>query len=196
MCIFLRRRAALLLLPLVLGLSNTTQARSYAFEMIIFERPGAPRELNLNTSTPPNRSLATAALETGALPASSKSLGPVAYTLKRNGMVVHKHIAWRQVPGKRNSRTWRWVSAGRLSGLVRVTRGRYLHLDADLSLADGAAAPQRIQVSRRFRSDELHYVDHPKIGILIRARRLQARAPDAKRTDPASGEPKPADPGG
>jgi hypothetical protein len=112
-------------------------------------------------------------------------------------MVVHKHVAWRQVPGGRNSQTWRWVASGRLEGLVRVTRGRYLHLDADLVLADaGSDTPHRIQLSRRFRSDELHYIDHPKVGILIQANRYEGEDATEGDADPMSGEPKPAEPGG
>ena len=43
------------------------------------------------------------------------------------------------------------------------------------------------------RSGELHYVDHPKLGIIIKAERYQpSSATDAG--DGAPGEPKPAQP--
>jgi hypothetical protein len=185
------------LLLLTLALSGSVLAEPYDFEIVIFERPGAAGELNLTAADPPERSMAATVLETDVLPAESEALGPTVYTLKRQGMVVHKHVAWRQVPGGRNSQTWRWVASGRLEGLVRVTRGRYLHLDADLVLADaGSDTPHRIQLSRRFRSDELHYIDHPKVGILIQANRYEGEDATGGDADPMSGEPKPAEPGG
>ena len=76
-----------------------------------------------------------------------------------------------------------------------MTRGRFLHLDTDLLLrAPDSSQTYRVQLSRRMRSDELHYVDHPKLGILIRAERYlpEEDAPDTG--DAASGEPKPAQP--
>lgn len=190
-------RSTLLISALTLFLGRGALAAAYAFELVIFERPGGGSELNLTSTAPPDRSLASASIDAGALPASSRGLGPVAYTLSRKGMIVHKHVAWIQTPRSRNSRTWRWVDAGRLSGLVRVSRGRFLHLDADLLLRDpNRSTPHRVKVNRRFRSNELHYVDHPKVGILIRAKRLQAPAPAGSGPDAAAGEPKPAEPQG
>lgn len=187
----------LLLLLLTMALSRSALAEPYDFEIVIFERPGASGELNLKASAAPERSMAETVLGADALPADSRELGPTVYTLKRKGMVVHKHVAWRQVPGNRNSKSWLWVSAGRLQGLVRVTRGRYLHLDTDLVLADSRRAePHRIQLSRRFRSDELHYIDHPKIGILIKANRYEGEDAVEEDPDATSGEPKPAEPVG
>jgi hypothetical protein len=81
-----------------------------------------------------------------------------------------------------------------LQGVIRVYRERYLHLDADLlysgsrddyrmaptgaAAQDSASAPAslagevlysplfRLTESRRMRSGELHYLDHPAFGIL------------------------------
>ena len=45
------------------------------------------------------------------------------------------------------------------------------------------------------RSDELHYLDHPKLGIVVRDDRLKPQAePDT--ADASGGEPKPAEPAG
>ena len=53
-----------------------------------------------------------------------------------------------------------------LEGWISVTAGRYVHLRAHLlyRLADGDTAI--FHESRRMRSDELHYLDHPALGIL------------------------------
>lgn len=84
-----------------------------------------------------------------------------------------------------------------LEGTVAVTLGRYLHFRADLYYhapllgqppVDRAAAPDpagtgagsldpamlrpagyvQMHQSRRLRSEELHYLDHPKLGVLVR----------------------------
>ena len=104
------------------------------------------------------------------------------------------HIAWRQ-PGFSRSKSRavyvhsalpnRFRTEGnaggglsgdpQLSGTVRLSRGRYLHVETDLvHVRSGSAAtgvttrPYRMQQSRRMRSRELHYIDHPAFGVLVR----------------------------
>lgn len=177
----------------LITLPTVASAQAYKFEMILFERPGTPTgEYWPAAPGEPDRALAVGML--GSQPAT-KRMGPIAYTLRQKGMTVHTHIAWIQRPGRRNGKSWRWLDTGRLSGLVRLTRGRFLHLDTDLALLDPTSAqPYRIRLNRRMRSGELHYVDHPKLGIIIRATRLKP----ATQTPPdgAAGEPKPAQPNG
>jgi hypothetical protein len=80
-----------------------------------------------------------------------------------------------------------------LEGTVAVTLGRYLHFKADLnyhapglgfepvSIPFSAAGPtlptdleasgfrhMRLSESRRMRSEEVHYLDHPKLGLVVR----------------------------
>lgn len=63
-----------------------------------------------------------------------------------------------------------------LEGWLAVTIGRYLHLEArlQLRLPDGGLAV--LDERRRMRSKELHYLDHPAIGLLAHVRQLQAPA--------------------
>ncbi|HEX9583724.1 MAG TPA: CsiV family protein [Gammaproteobacteria bacterium] len=90
------------------------------------------------------------------------------------------HHAWRQ-PGLRQNHA-RWVhlyvppdgeggfaaAAPRVDGTLRVYLSRYLHVDADLLYRRrGVETPFRLQTSRRMRSGELHYLDHPLFGVLI-----------------------------
>lgn len=168
----------------------------YDFEMVVFERPGGGAD-EFWPANPgePDHGAATTRLET--LPGGPKVLGPAAYTLKKKGLVVHEHIAWRQAPPDRNSSRWYWIGSGRLNGLVRVTRGRFLHLETDLVLNDAnSSTPYRIQLRRRMRSGELHYVDHPKLGILIQAERHQPVSGASGTEEAPDGEPKPAQPSG
>ncbi len=78
------------------------------------------------------------------------------------------------------------VSLKELDGTVKVALGRYLHVYTDLVYreqvsASHAAQPgkherqpasalyqYRVQNQRRMRSRELHYLDHPLVGVLVR----------------------------
>lgn len=59
------------------------------------------------------------------------------------------------------------LSAG-LSGRVAVSRGRYLHLTLDLVYEPPEEPGQRytLRQTRRMRSNERHYIDHPKFGVI------------------------------
>ncbi|MGB5614584.1 MAG: CsiV family protein, partial [Sedimenticolaceae bacterium] len=177
----------LLLLGLLAAGPLAADGNVYDIEIVVFERPGGgggefwPADPGM-----PDRGAALGRLEDRAV--AGKSLGPMAYSLKKKGMIIHDHLAWRQKPGGRNSDTWYWMGDGRLSGLIRVTRGRYLHLDTDLVLIDSnTGQPYRIKLHRRMRSDELHYVDHPRLGILIRARPQRAASPAGDAAGTSSG---------
>ena len=56
-----------------------------------------------------------------------------------------------------------------LQGQIAVTRGRYLHLTLDLVM-DGAATGEGsryvLRQTRRMRSNERHYIDSPKFGVI------------------------------
>ncbi len=89
-----------------------------------------------------------------------------------------------------------------LDGTLRVHRARYLHVQADLlyyrpldtnidatiSLADDPyAAPRlfRLTESRRMRSRELHYLDHPLFGALVKIWPMELAV---KTTPPVKGD--------
>ncbi|MBA1148854.1 hypothetical protein H0Z60_17530 [Ectothiorhodospiraceae bacterium WFHF3C12] len=89
----------------------------------------------------------------------------------------------------------------RLYGTLTLFRGRYLHIDADLRYR-----MRRYQASwterefqsgppvyvltqrRRMRSGELHYLDHPALGLLIKVTPLEAE-PDANAEAREAGTP-------
>ncbi len=61
------------------------------------------------------------------------------------------------------------VSQPVLDGTVRVHLARYLHAEVDLVYhRRGIETPFRLAISRRMRSGELHYLDHPVFGALIK----------------------------
>lgn len=108
------------------------------------------------------------------------------------------HIGWRQ-PGLSSAEAasvaippeWQpWGNALRppLHGLIRFQQDRFLHFAVDLryrpepafdavSFSEGTldVEPQPTYVhqqSRRVRTGELHYLDHPALGVLVQVRRL------------------------
>jgi hypothetical protein len=193
--------AVRLLVPLMIcGATTIAAAESskqlYRFEMVVFERPyDSGSEYWPDTPDTPDRQRAQAELRS-TVPRSERELGPVAYTLGQRGVTVHAHLTWQQVPGRRNGDNWRWLDAGRVQGLVRVSRGRFLHLDTDLLLrGPGPDEAYRVRLNRRMRSNELHYLDHPKLGIVIQATRVdEAPAAPTEPADQNVGEPRPAAP--
>ncbi|HSS64310.1 MAG TPA: CsiV family protein [Gammaproteobacteria bacterium] len=63
-----------------------------------------------------------------------------------------------------------------LDGTIRVYLARYLHADVDLVYhRHGVETPFRLATSRRMRSGELHYLDHPVFGVLIKVIPFEAQ---------------------
>ena len=60
-----------------------------------------------------------------------------------------------------------------MEGWFSVTVGRYVHFKAHLAfqLAEGKVAV--FNESRRMKSHEIHYLDHPALGILATVRPLE-----------------------
>jgi hypothetical protein len=107
-----------------------------------------------------------------ALPSTALQLKPHAEALRRKGMVPLLHVAWRQPVADRDNQDWLWLDASPVQGLVRISLGRYLHIDTDLVQrvrATDAPEPLLIRATdrRRMRSGELHYLDHPGFGLLV-----------------------------
>lgn len=57
------------------------------------------------------------------------------------------------------------MSPSLIDGTIAVRRGRYLHADIDLVYKKDVVA--RLTHSRRLRSKELHYIDHPLFGVIL-----------------------------
>jgi len=109
------------------------------------------------------------------------------------------HRAWIQPVPDRDQLRPMLIQAGdrvgdqwQIEGTLGVTRGRYLHMDVRLWFAVAAAAAPagsmaapiddgidgapylELREQRRMRSGELHYLDHPKFGVLARIDPVQA----------------------
>jgi len=78
----------------------------------------------------------------------------------------------------------REIALHRLDGIIRLSINRYLHADVDLYLRDSGYPQQvsdynsatrairyfNLNESRRIKSNEVHYLDHPLFGLLLSAR--------------------------
>ena len=112
-----------------------------------------------------------------SLPAARFKLTPLEETLRRSrNYQPIAHIGWTQPGFPRDAAQFLPIDslvdpAAGLKGQIALSRGRYLHLTLDLQYeAVGAAGEpsQRIVVrtTRRMRSNERHYIDHPRIGVI------------------------------
>lgn len=123
------------------------------------------------------RTISPAAENFPALPASRYQLTAIADILRRSrNYRPLAHFGWTQPGYPRHAAKSlsidSKVSAGSgLSGRIALTRGRYLHLMLDLAL-ETATSPGHPAVryvlhqSRRMRSNERHYIDHPNFGVI------------------------------
>lgn len=67
------------------------------------------------------------------------------------------------------------VATPLLDGTVNLIAGEILQVDVDLLYRDSMlGVPVRLQESRRLRSGELNYLDHPRFGVLVRVTPISA----------------------
>ena len=109
-----------------------------------------------------------------ALPASKMKLGAIEDTMRRSrGYQPVAHVGWTQPGFARNAAKYLSVSSlvpasSGLQGQIALSRGRYLHLTLDLVLDSQGESAQRyvLRQTRRMRSNERHYIDSPKFGVI------------------------------
>ena len=69
------------------------------------------------------------------------------------------------------------IDSESVRGTIRLYVARYLHAEAHLVFENPSAAAEaqfELKESRRMRSGELHYFDHPVFGMLLRATPYEA----------------------
>jgi hypothetical protein len=120
---------------------------------------------------------------------------------------VLAHLAWEQ-PGYTLEQArpfplseYAGAQSG-LSGDVTLYRGRYLHMVFDLSMqatvseqilmfppsGQNQSSRYRIVEDRRMRSGELHYIDHPRFGVLLKVTEVGARPMAEQISVPPTGQ--------
>lgn len=112
-----------------------------------------------------------------ALPAAKFKLTAVDDALRRSrNFQSIAHIGWTQPGYPRDAAKFIPInslvpgSTG-LLGQVALSRGRYLHLTLDLVYEAPATAGEPgqryvLRQTRRMRSNERHYIDHPRFGVI------------------------------
>lgn len=177
------------------GAQQATVMQSYDVELVIFRTLSSnatpeewtketavaaqPLVLSDDESPTPGAAVESApaatAMETfPALEAGKFSLTPIADTLRRSrNYQPLAHFGWTQPGFPRTEAHYMSIdsqaAAGSgLSGRVTVSRGRYLHLTLDLVYEPPGEPGQRyvLRQTRRMRSNERHYIDHPKFGVI------------------------------
>jgi len=188
-------RLAILLILLCASLAASAQEGVYIVEMLVFEQPDAYDEPGQFDEVNTERRIA-GSLELGApgvipLPAQDGGFGPVIYTLRHKGARVLAHLRWRHDFSIPTSTDWLRLTNPYLDGVIRLRRGRFIHLDTDLQII---GSEQPVREHGRMRSGELLYVDHPRAGILIRAERVDTPKPQPTPGAPAATQEPPAPP--
>jgi hypothetical protein len=87
------------------------------------------------------------------------------------------HIAWLQTIAEGASSSPVHIQAeGTLNGFIRIQRGQTLQLIVDLEYAPGQANSEafiyRLNENRRIKLNEVHYLDHPKFGVVAKISQL------------------------
>jgi hypothetical protein len=185
----------LLLLALMssAGAQQTSGLQSYDVELIVFRTLSAkatPEEWRMEAGsadqhlaipaedaqetetvvTPPPTS--TPMMTFPALSPAKFKLGPIADTLRRSrNFQPLAHFGWTQ-PGYARGEP-RYLSVDGLlppntgvSGQIALSRGRYLHLTLELAYDSPEEGRMVLRQTRRMRSNERHYIDHPKFGVV------------------------------
>jgi Peptidoglycan-binding protein, CsiV len=129
---------------------------------------------NADSAAPPPPA---ASVSFPALPPAKYKLTAMEETLRRSrNYQPLAHIGWTQPGFPRNAAQFLSIdslvpAATGLTGQIALTRGRYLHLTLDLAYdAPGVSGEpgQRfvLRQTRRMRSNERHYIDHPRFGVI------------------------------
>ena len=117
------------------------------------------------------------------------SLSKEARQLRRNGFNIIQHGKWTQRVPSRETPQKALIQLGLqarnqfpVEGYLSLTKARYLHFEAKLwlSIINDELSPTNnhkpnyalLDESRRMRSHELHYLDHPLFGLLVRIKPL------------------------
>lgn len=93
------------------------------------------------------------------------------------------HTAWLQQEGRSKTvhldNDFQEGSAPKLDGTIRVSKGLYYYFSVNLALTPintllrPKQKPFILKQKRRLRSDEVHYIDHPQFGVLIKVHPLK-----------------------
>ncbi len=148
----------------------------YAVELIVFAHPGGEARYAESWRSDPGSPDLTRASPVSANP-GVEPVSPSAYRLSGVWQALRaspayrplRHLAWIQRGASEQRAPEILVGeepGAPVSGVVQISRARYLHVKVDLLYFD-ADGRYRFTTRRRMRSNELHYLDHPMFGVLV-----------------------------
>lgn len=170
------------IISLVFGLTGAVSAAapsSYNVEVVVFQNqmPELEGGENLASNRPRDLAADLAIAEPPAAVPDESELSAIVQALEKDTRYrILTHQRWTQTAeAKSATRPVRISDAGqKLDGVFRFYLSRFLHVEMNLVLQDGASPNPgetpvyRLQEHRRVRTQELHYFDHPKFGVLVR----------------------------
>lgn len=159
---------------------------TYEIEMVVFENRLSDLiggELLVQDADARIRKLESAVTPEAAV--SAPYLYPaITRLLEQDGsyrVLAHQH--WQQtIDAKTVAKPVRVAAANpaELEGMVRFYMSRHLHLDVNLLFRQPASTSDaggnlvyRLSEQRKLKSQETHYFDHPKFGVLVRVMPLE-----------------------
>lgn len=179
----------LLLMTGVAPAAPTDKDNLYEVEVVVFENKHAQSGDEFGPggkNSTPIPGLDNAIVPTAPTTGSHKLAGSTAQLKKYGQYRVLSHQRWIQpMDAKGGVKARRIGAGGELDGLVKVYMSRYLHADVHLVFKDeqwggglfggerGGARYYRIDEQRRVKSQEVHYYDHPRFGVLLRVSALE-----------------------
>ncbi|MCX4190147.1 CsiV family protein [Methylophaga sp. OBS3] len=182
-----KRLSILFLTGLLFSLPAHAQ-QWYQVELVVFEQLNPSTDEAWPAMPPSSPSVSPQTSSSKVQPSGKQLLSGVAERLRNSaGYRVLTHQSWQQSALGKRASVAVTVSGERLSGMIRVFKSAYLHTELDLWLMDasqamandsfqGPRAPN-LKQSRRIRSKELHYFDHPRFGAILQLTPIQT--PDA-----------------
>jgi Peptidoglycan-binding protein, CsiV len=176
------------------GAQQSAGLQSYDVELIIFralstkatpeewrmEAGMAGQHLAIEGEDPQEEPVAVAPPPTAptmtfpALAQSKYKLTAIADTLRRSrNYQPLAHFGWTQPGYARGEPRYMSIDAlvpggAGVSGQIALSRGRYLHLTLELAfdVPEEGGGRMVLRQTRRMRSNERHYIDHPKFGVI------------------------------
>lgn len=194
-----RSTNALLLALALLGFATSAHADTWRVDLIVFRFLGSAEESG-KTPEAPNLRGAIELEDTARLAAAGIKLLPATdFTLADHWSRLKSspqfrpliRMAWTQLNPPNDNGPRLRLRAGEkfalgsgaglgvrefheIDGSVALHLGRYLHLDTDLLFTQAGDVPASwaLNESRRMRSEELHHLDSPRLGVIAKVTKV------------------------
>jgi hypothetical protein len=161
------------------GAAFAAPTSNYDVEVLVIENRLADLEgaESLAHTVPASLIAEIAGAEVAGLPQDDGGLTEAGRRLEKDGRFrVLAHKRWSQTADAKSATKPVRINdaAQRLDGVLRFYLSRFLHVDMELVLKDGVGGSPgeplayHLNEHRRVRTQETHYFDHPKFGVLLR----------------------------